>query len=230
MAKWQDHVGLLAKAHKYVARSAFKLLQIQKRSQLIHPGDWVLDLGCSPGAWLQVACQLLGPLHCGGSVIGIDIKDTALPLVGCDDRVMAIKEDVRTMSHDDFQYLCPGGFHVVLSDMCHNTTGNAMLDAARSLQLGQLAAEVALGEQQSFSGGGSSADDGISLEHHGVLQENGNLLIKLLQGSGSQEFAKQLRPQFRKVLWMRPEASRRASREMYVLGLGRRYACSTQPA
>jgi 23S rRNA U2552 (ribose-2'-O)-methylase RlmE/FtsJ len=58
----------------YVARSAFKLLQIQKQYKLIKPGSSVLDLGCAPGAWLQVACQSLGPLRSGGIVVGMDIK------------------------------------------------------------------------------------------------------------------------------------------------------------
>lgn len=59
----------------YVARSAFKLLQIQKQYKLIKPGSAILDLGCAPGAWLQVACQSLGPLKNGGAVVGIDLKN-----------------------------------------------------------------------------------------------------------------------------------------------------------
>lgn len=58
----------------YLARSAFKLLQMQKQYKLIKPGASVLDLGCAPGAWLQVACQSLGPLKSGGVVVGIDLK------------------------------------------------------------------------------------------------------------------------------------------------------------
>ncbi|XP_020968667.1 uncharacterized protein LOC107623661 isoform X1 [Arachis ipaensis] len=60
----------------YVARSAFKLVQIQKQHKLIKAGSSVLDLGCAPGAWLQVACQSLGPPNHGGSVLGIDLKVT----------------------------------------------------------------------------------------------------------------------------------------------------------
>ncbi|RYQ85158.1 hypothetical protein Ahy_B10g104652 isoform I [Arachis hypogaea] len=60
----------------YVARSAFKLVQIQKQHKLIKAGSSVLDLGCAPGAWLQVACQSLGPPNHGGSVLGINLKVT----------------------------------------------------------------------------------------------------------------------------------------------------------
>ncbi|XLR07792.1 hypothetical protein S83_035730, partial [Arachis hypogaea] len=62
----------------YVARSAFKLVQIQKQHKLIKAGSSVLDLGCAPGAWLQVACQSLGPPNHGGSVLGIDLKDKGI--------------------------------------------------------------------------------------------------------------------------------------------------------
>jgi 23S rRNA U2552 (ribose-2'-O)-methylase RlmE/FtsJ len=58
----------------YVARSAFKLLEIQEKHKIIPPGGRVLDLGCHPGAWLQVACQSLGPPKRGGLVIGVDIQ------------------------------------------------------------------------------------------------------------------------------------------------------------
>ncbi|PKI72361.1 hypothetical protein CRG98_007231 [Punica granatum] len=58
----------------YVARFAFKLLQMQNKYKLITRGSAVLDLGCASGAWLQVACQSLGPLKNGGSVVGIDLK------------------------------------------------------------------------------------------------------------------------------------------------------------
>lgn len=58
----------------YVARSAYKLLEMQERYKLVRRGSRVLDLGCVPGAWLQVACQNLGPRSAGGMVLGIDIQ------------------------------------------------------------------------------------------------------------------------------------------------------------
>lgn len=58
----------------YVARSAYKLLEIQQKHKLIPRGGRVLDLGCHPGAWLQVACQALGPASAGGVVVGVDLK------------------------------------------------------------------------------------------------------------------------------------------------------------
>lgn len=57
-----------------MARSAYKLQEIQQKHKLIPPGGQILDLGCHPGAWLQVACESLGPLKKGGRVIGVDIQ------------------------------------------------------------------------------------------------------------------------------------------------------------
>uniref|UniRef100_A0A0E0GVQ5 rRNA methyltransferase 2, mitochondrial n=1 Tax=Oryza nivara TaxID=4536 RepID=A0A0E0GVQ5_ORYNI len=65
----------------YVARSAFKLIQIQKQHKLIAPGAAVLDLGCAPGAWLQVACQNLGPLEKGGVIVGVDVKERGFSVI-----------------------------------------------------------------------------------------------------------------------------------------------------
>lgn len=58
----------------YAARSAYKLQEIQNKHRVIRPGNRILDLGCHPGAWMQVACQSLGPLNKGGSILGVDIQ------------------------------------------------------------------------------------------------------------------------------------------------------------
>jgi 23S rRNA (uridine2552-2'-O)-methyltransferase len=76
-----------AKRCNYVSRAAFKLLHINDKCAVIKPKSLVLDLGCHPGAWLQVACQQLGPHEKGGAVIGIDLKGTPVPSAHCDDRV-----------------------------------------------------------------------------------------------------------------------------------------------
>ncbi|KAL0033063.1 hypothetical protein WJX79_000767 [Trebouxia sp. C0005] len=177
-----------AKAEGYLARSAFKLQELQQKHKLIAPGSRVLDLGCSPGAWLQVACKCLGPKSRGGLVLGIDIQDVVLPKEHCDDRVEILQADARKLDVREL-FSKSEGFHVVLSDMCHSTMGS------------------------------SSADmDGSN----GLLLPKGNLVMKLLQGAGSQEFAHQLRQHFNKVAWARPAATRSESREIYLLGLGRK--------
>ncbi|KAK7825907.1 ribosomal rna large subunit methyltransferase e, partial [Quercus suber] len=83
----------------YVARSAFKLLQMQKQYRLIKPGSSVLDLGCAPGAWLQVACQSLGPLKTEQKV--------KVPPRHCDARVKTVCADVMNLPKHQVRALSP---------------------------------------------------------------------------------------------------------------------------
>ena len=206
-----------AKSEGYVARSAYKLLEIQQKHRLIPPGGMVLDLGCHPGAWLQVACQSLGPPKKGGMVLGIDLQDTSVPQKYCDDRVVALQADARGLGSDFWQKYCPGGFNVVLSDMCHFTHGNAVADAYKSLELARLAFEIATKAEFCFK-----SQNLTNPRNLGVLKSGGSLVMKLLQGPGTQEFASELKPHFEKVAWHRPKATRSESKEVFLLGLKRR--------
>ncbi|CAI5537586.1 unnamed protein product, partial [Closterium sp. Naga37s-1] len=94
----QDFFFKEARRLGYVARSAFKLQEVQRRHAVIKRGGAVLDLGCCPGAWLQVACQALGPIAQGGCVIGVDIQRTSVPQRWCDGRVQVIQADAFTLS------------------------------------------------------------------------------------------------------------------------------------
>jgi 23S rRNA U2552 (ribose-2'-O)-methylase RlmE/FtsJ len=84
-----------AKRCGYMSRAAFKLVQIDDQCNVIKRGSSVLDLGCFPGAWLQVACQRLGPTKAGGRIIGIDLKSTNIPDRFCDQRVTVRFTDLR---------------------------------------------------------------------------------------------------------------------------------------
>lgn len=241
-----------AKAEGYLARSAFKLQELQQKHKLIAPGARVLDLGCSPGAWLQVACKCLGPKSRGGLVLGIDIQDVVLPKEHCDDRVEILQADARELDVREL-FTKSEGFHVVLSDMCHSTMGSSSADVLRSLDLASCAAELAVGSLQPDTENhfpqvhnpmpehSSTSSQQQSLGHQrqkfqsgpqevsgqmnggsGLLLPKGHLVMKLLQGAGSQEFAQQLRQHFTKVAWARPAATRSESREIYLLGLGRK--------
>lgn len=104
-----------AKAEGYRARSAYKLKELNERFRLIRPGSRVLDLGCAPGAWLQVAVQAIGTT---GVVVGVDLQRVA-PVQGA----VTIEGDVYEL--DPASYLAAGGgeFDAVLSDMAPSTTG-----------------------------------------------------------------------------------------------------------
>jgi 23S rRNA (uridine2552-2'-O)-methyltransferase len=201
-----DPHSRLARQEGYVARSAYKLLEIQEKHRVIPPGGAVLDLGCHPGAWLQVACGALGPRARGGAVLGVDLQATEAPPRHCDDRVAIVQADARELSAAFWAERAPGGFDTVLSDMCHFTHGNAVTDAAKSLALARTAFELAI------YGGGAGT---------GVLRPGGALVMKLLQGAGTQEFGLELR-EFFTVKWARPKATRSESKEVFLLGLKRR--------
>ncbi|KAF7816430.1 ribosomal RNA large subunit methyltransferase E isoform X1 [Senna tora] len=200
----------------YVARSAFKLLQIQNQYKLIKPGSSVLDLGCAPGAWLQVACQSLGPLKNGGLVLGIDLKKVKVPPLHCDSRVKTICADVMNLPKQQVRALSPKqkGFAVILSDMCPLVSGITTKDAALSAELGMRALDLAVGYQEEQSDGSSSSDDS------GMLQVGGNLIIKLLESEDVKEISQISKPLFRKSSWLRPKATRPSSREIYLICQG----------
>lgn len=212
----------------YVARSAFKLLQMQKQYKLISPGSSVLDLGCAPGAWLQVACQSLGPLKKGGAVVGIDIKKMKVPSMHCDARVQTVCADVMNLPKDRVRALSPKqkGFSVILSDMCPLVSGIRARDAALSAELGMRTLELALGEavlvqsddsvEQKEQSDGSGSDP----EHHGILLPGGHLVVKLLESEDVKDFSQICKPLFKKAAWLRPKATRSCSREIYLICQG----------
>lgn len=209
----------------YVARSAFKLLQMQNKYKLITAGSSVLDLGCAPGAWLQVACQNLGPPKNGGSVVGIDLKKVKVPTMHCDARVQTVCADVRNFPKHQIKALSPKqrGFSVVLSDMCPSVSGITTTDAALSTELGMRALEVAVGSSalghmnSNIQMDGQSKPSACAPDDKGVLRPGGHLVIKLLESEDAQEFRRICSPLFRKTSWLRPKATRSSSREIYFI-------------
>lgn len=130
----KDHFFHKAKQDGFVARSAYKLEEIQKKHKLIKPGQRVLDLGCSPGSWSQVALKLIGPK---GFLFGIDLKPVA-------EKVQApnatfVVGDILTTDPSVFGE----PYDVIISDMAPNTTGIRMRDQALSEELCRMALTVA---------------------------------------------------------------------------------------
>lgn len=204
-----DHFFKQAKAQGYLARSAYKLLEIQKRHRVIPQGGTVLDLGCSPGAWLQVAIESAASL-----VVGIDLKECSVPVKLPMQQVEIKQTDVRRLNASSLRQQYKG-FHTVLSDMCHNTTGIPSADVALSLGLAREAARLALSEA------GSSDCHSSEWGTGGLLLPNGSLVVKVLQGQGCPELHAQLKPLFNRMAWVQPKASRTESREMFLVACGR---------
>ena len=174
------------------SRAAFKLEEIARRDRLLAPGMTVVDLGAAPGGWSQVAAGEVGP-H--GRVIALDRLDMP-PVAG----VTFIRGDF----HDGIvvteleNALAGLKIDLVLSDMSPNLSGIAIADHARAVALAELARDFAL-------------------KH---LKPQGNLLVKLFQGSGYEAFLKGLRNRFRTVAVRKPEASRDRSSEVYLVAKG----------
>ena len=181
-----------AKAEEYRSRAAFKLQQINKRFRLMHKGDAVLDLGCAPGGWSQVATGVVGPK---GIVVGVDL-DGVEPIPG----FIFVRGDLRNETTQAAARACLAGRRadVVLSDMSPNISGTYGLDHYRSMQLAKLA-----------------VDFGMPL-----LAEGGHLVVKAFEGAEMQTFVSRLRTRFGRVKRFRPEATRKASSEVYVVALG----------
>ncbi len=115
--KLHDRYFKQAKAEGYVARSAYKLIEINEKRRLVRRGDRVLDLGCAPGSWLQVVEKVIGTK---GAAVGIDLQEVRQTFGPA---VRVLRGDAFTVSATDL--LGPGErFDVVLSDMAPNTTGH----------------------------------------------------------------------------------------------------------
>jgi 23S rRNA (uridine2552-2'-O)-methyltransferase len=176
------------------ARAAFKLLELNEKYGLIRRGMCVVDLGAAPGSWSQVALDLAGPK---GRVIALDILEMqALEGVGFIRGDFTEKEPLQALE----AMLGNRRPDLVLSDMSPNISGVSAADQPRAMYLAELALSFA--EQW--------------------LKPGGDFLCKVFQGEGSDAFLQQCRSDFEKVVVRKPKASRPRSREVYVLGRGRK--------
>ncbi len=189
-----DHWVKEAARRGYRSRAAFKLLELAERDKLLRPGMSAVDLGSAPGSWSQVLREKLGRQ---GTIVALDLLDMD-PLPG----VHFLKADFR---EDDAlaeltKTLAGRQLDLVVSDLSPNLSGIESVDQARSVHLGELALEFA----------------------HEWLRPGGDVLIKAFQGEGFAEFQRLLQQRFDKVYARKPKASRDRSREVYLVGKGRK--------
>jgi 23S rRNA (uridine2552-2'-O)-methyltransferase len=183
----------LAQKEGYRSRAAYKLLEIDARDQLLRPGMVVVDLGATPGGWSQVAAAKVGR---GGKVIALDLLPLD-PLAGVEFIQGDFREEAMPGKLEKMLQGKPVG--LVISDMAPNMSGVAPADQARAMHLAELALDFAL-------------------EH---LSADGSFLVKVFQGAGFEDFYKQMRKSFTRVVTRKPKASRDRSSEQYLLGSGR---------
>jgi 23S rRNA (uridine2552-2'-O)-methyltransferase len=178
-----------AKRSGYRSRAALKLVELDRKFHLFAPGDRVLDLGCWPGGWLQIAAERVGP-H--GRVVGIDLAPTEP--IGLE-YVTSITADVADPAARHAARAALGGpANLILSDMAPKLTGIRVADAERHLALVQIAADWAAE----------------------LLAARGRVLIKLFSDVES-EAAKLLAESFATVHKHRPSSTRKGSSEIYAL-------------
>ena len=182
-----------ARAKGYRARAAFKLIELDERERLFRNVRRVVDLGAAPGSWSQVAAERIGT---GGRVVALDVLPMD-PLPG----VEFLQGDFReTDVLERLEAVVIDRVDLVLSGMAPNISGIAAADQARSMDLAELALDFA--EQW--------------------LEPNGKFVVKLFQGEGFDAFVKRARAGFSAVKLRKPAASRKESREIYLVAGSRR--------
>ena len=182
----------------YKSRAAFKLLQINEKHNFLLPGLSVIDLGCAPGGWLQIASQKVCSVSGKEKVVGVDLLSTD-DIVGC----VSILGDIsnREVGKELINILgCRP--NIVMSDMAANTTGHRQTDHIRTTYLLETALDFAIEN----------------------LQENGVFLAKCFKGGAEIEALSLMRKHFSKVSHIKPDASRKESVEGYVIATG--FNCS----
>lgn len=185
-----------AKAEGYLARSAYKLTEINERFRLIRRGTKVLDVGCAPGSWLQVAAELAGP---EGRVVGIDLRpvEHAMP-----SNVATLVGDLERTPADRLTSEADGVFDLVLSDMAPNTSGHGD-DLVSARLCRSLLALLP-----------------------GLLAPGGSLAMKIFEGQEYPLVLRETQRLFGEARGFKPKASRDVSREMYIVARRYRGAAS----
>ncbi|MFP4658505.1 MAG: RlmE family RNA methyltransferase [Desulfonatronovibrionaceae bacterium] len=192
MKEYRDYYFKKAKKDNYPARSVYKLKDMDRRFKLFTPGQKIIDLGAAPGSWTMYAAERVGKK---GRVLALDLNPLQVAVPG---NVIFFQEDI--FSEDpEFLHrakeLAP--FDVFLSDMAPQTTGIKFTDQARSHRLAESAFELSLN----------------------WLRPGGHLVVKIFQGPDSQELARLMKLEFKRVKQFKPKSSRAESKEMFFLAM-----------
>lgn len=188
----RDYFFKKAKEQNFAARSIFKLEEIDQRYKIIKKGDFILDLGASPGSWSQYCSKKIGPT---GKILGIDLKDVNLTLPNA----FFYKSDIKNFSVGDKmkELGFPEKFDVVLSDMAPSTTGIRLTDQLRSLELCEMAFETAT-------------------QH---LKPGGHFVCKLFHSGEFESFRSKIKSSFEKIALLKPKSTRKESKEIFFICL-----------
>jgi 23S rRNA (uridine2552-2'-O)-methyltransferase len=188
----RDHYVKRSQQEGYRSRASYKLIELDQKDRLLRPGMSVVDLGSAPGGWSQVAAKQVGDK---GRVVASDI----LPMDSiagvefvCGDftEESVLKEILDTLGSDLAD--------LVISDMAPNMSGMRAVDQPKAMYLVELALDLA---QQ-------------------ILKPGGNFVAKVFHGEGFDEYMRQVKGSFDRVVTRKPDASRSRSREVYIVAKG----------
>ena len=180
-----------AKRRGYRSRAAFKLIQLDEKFKFLGRGKTIVDLGCAPGGWTQVA---VARNKGSGQVVGIDILPTE-PVAGA---VLIEQDFTAEDAAEKLKSLLHGKADIVMSDMAANTTGHQQTDHLRTMALVEAAYAFA----------------------RDVLAEGGIFISKVFKGGAEAGFLAEIKKDFAKVAHFKPDASRKASPEEYLVAVG----------
>ena len=186
----RDEYRKLAKEQGYRSRSSYKLIELNKKYNLLKLNDTILDIGSAPGGWLQVSTKFAGP---DGKVVGIDvdpvkpISDTTIIQADIEDpNIIQIINNV-----------CPFSFDVVLSDLSPNVSGIWHFDHERQISLTLISLKMSIK----------------------LLKNGGHAVFKIFEGNNSSIVKQEASKVFSKVTTSKPKASRQKSSEFYLVCL-----------
>ncbi len=191
--KVKDHYFLKAKQENFKARSVYKLQEIHERWKLLKPGLHILDLGAAPGSWSQYAAKVIGPK---GRILAIDLSPMELT-----------ETNVHIVQGDAFEFPFAAKFSelgwppkvdAVISDMAPKTTGIKSVDQARSALLCEQALQLAIQ----------------------WLKPNGFFVCKFFFSGDFKEFQMAAKARFQKIEIVKPDSTRKESKEVFVVGIG----------
>ena len=186
----KDYYRKLAHEEGYRSRSAYKLIELNKSYRILGPGHFVLDLGCAPGGWTQVASKIVGNK---GKVMGIDTSFVE-EIPG----VYMLKANISDNIIEEIFLFFNKKINAVISDLSPQVTGNWSVDHSIQISLNYDAAKIM--EQ--------------------VLAKKGNAVFKIFDGEYTLEFRDYIKKKFTRINLTKPKASRPQSSELYCVCLG----------
>ncbi|PIV75202.1 MAG: 23S rRNA methyltransferase [Rhodobacteraceae bacterium CG17_big_fil_post_rev_8_21_14_2_50_65_11] len=188
-----------ARREGYRGRAAFKILELDEKYRFLVPGARVVDLGCAPGGWCQVAVKRVNALgerpgKAIGTILGVDLQEVE-PIAGAEIHQLDFMEDA---ADEKVKGWLGGKADVVMSDMAASASGHKQTDHLRIIALCEAAAAFAFD----------------------VLEEGGTFIAKVLAGGAEGALQQTLKKRFKSVANVKPEASRSDSSEKFVVATG----------